>query len=612
MSPSARLRSPGAAPPADRPGASAWAEPEGDVEGLYFAAPREGRRRALRFLPARSTGLGDLEGGLELDHAELLARARGAARALLRGVDDGAGAAAVRPGAPFLLVAATEPGVVAAFLGGLLAGARPTPIAPPAGLVGLDAWVERTLGTARALGATAVVGPRLALELLAGTLPSVAARDLPLVDVATLPLDGPPCPGAGRAGGGYVQLTSGSTALPRGVIVDHAQVAANATMIFAGSGGAPDDRVCSWLPLYHDMGLLGTLLFALVHGLDLTLLPPQAFLARPARWLEALSRHRATLSPAPSFAYPYVAHRARDAELAGLDLSAWRVAYCGAEPIHAPSVRRFVERLAPHGLRPGTLFPCYGLAEATLAVTFGPVGRGLREVALSRAGLARGEVAPPADPDDATALVLNGRPLPGLELELRDDDGGPCAAGRVGRVFVRGPSVTPGYWGDPEGTAAARDAAGWLDTGDLGALVDGELVVVGRRKDVLIVRGRNLPPTELEWAAQGVPGVRPGSAAAFSVPDAVQGTEVPVVVCEVAADTPAWTRGAIAAQVAEHVLARAGVRPRDVLLLDPGAVPKTTSGKVQRARARALYLEGGLAAPAGVEHDGGPIPAGAP
>lgn len=542
-----------------------------EVEALYFGAAAARGPRALTLLASRPGGP-----AVRVPHDDLLARARGAAAGL-------AASGRIRAGEPFLLVASTGIEEVTTFLGGLLLGALPAPFAPPAGLVGLDGWVRRVERTAAALGATAVVGRAGTLEFLA-----THGVDLPTVDLGALPADGPPRPDV-AAGPAYVQLTSGSTADPRGVLVGHEHVAANVHMIGWGSDVRPDDRVASWLPLYHDMGLVGTVLFSLYWGLDLALLPPQAFLARPASWLEAISRHRCTLSPAPAFAFPYAAHRVKDEEVQGLDLSSWRIAYCGAEPIHPRGVERFTRRFAPQGLSPGVVFPCYGLAEATLAVTFAPPGRGVVEVAVSRRRLAAGEVAPPEDEVDRLDLVKNGWPLPELEVEVRDDDGRPAAPGRTGAVFVRGASVTTGYLRDEAATRAAFGADGWLDTGDLGAFVDGELVVVGRRKDLIIVRGRNHAAIDLEWAALTVEGVRPGAAAAFAVPDAEEGTEAAVVALEVAADESDWSRGAIAAQVQDVVLARTGLRLREVLLLPPGTLPKTTSGKVQRARARAMY-----------------------
>jgi len=556
----------------------ARAETRTGAEVLYWRAALSRPARGLTLLPERGPPA-------RLDWPELLERARGAA--------EGLRAAGVGPGEPFLVVTASEPGTVAAILGGLVGDALPTPFHPPLALGGVAAWVERLEAAAAALGARVVVAEGLPLRLLREALPP--GSRLAVVDAAGLPTAGPAAGGPeDRAAPAYVQLTSGSTAGPKGVRVSHGNLTANVHQIGWSSGVRGDDVVVSWLPLYHDMGLVGTLVFSLYWSLELVLLSPLSFLRRPRRWLEALSEHRGTLSPAPSFAFSYVAHRLRDADLGGLDLAPWRIAYCGAEPIQPAAVARFVERLAPCGLRPGTLLPCYGLAEATLAVTFNPVGAGLRASAVSRRRLARGEVAPPAGAGDTLELVRCGRPLPEVELELRGPDGRPVGPGRTGRIWLRGPSITAAYHGDPEATAASRDADGWLDTGDVGCLLDGELAVVGRAKDLIVVRGRNHAPQDLEWAAEGVPGVRPGSAAAFGTWSERDATERPVVACEVAADEADWTRGAIARAVYERVGARTGLTLADVVLLAPGAVPRTTSGKVKRARTRELFEEGAL------------------
>ncbi|MGE0707894.1 MAG: AMP-binding protein [Planctomycetota bacterium] len=542
---------------------SAGLELVSPVEERYFGAAAARGPRALHLYhedprrPARRVG-----------YDELLARARGAANLL---------AERVGPERTYLVLASTELETVAAILGGLLCGALPVPLAPPAGLGGLDAWRARLDEVARALGAELVVGPAAMADLVEG------CAGLSFLPADALPTDGPGLPGLDPALS-HVQLTSGSTAAPKGVRITHQNLEANLYHIGWGSDVAEDDVVVSWLPLFHDMGLVGCLLFALYWNLELALLPPGAFLSRPRRWLEALSAHRGSLSPAPAFAYPYLSARLKNGSLTGLDLSPWRIAYCGAEPIHRPAVDRFVQHLAGVGLAPGTILPCYGLAEATLAVSFAPVGRGLCGREVSLAGLGEDLLRAPRHAKDATELVLLGRPLPEVEVEVRDAEGRVCAPGRVGRVWLRGPTVTPGYWGHPD-----RHHGAWLDTGDLGGWVEGELALIGRAKDLIIARGRNLAPVELERAAEAVDGVRAGSAVAFAVPDPEAGTEEAVVACEVRDEESDWARGAIGCLIERAVAERTGLRPRQVLLLPPGTVPKTTSGKVQRSRARALF-----------------------
>ena len=345
-------------------------------EALFGAAAARGPRGLLLY------GEDPREAPRRVGYDELLRRARGAACGLDR----------LGPGAPFLVLATSELGPISAILGGILRGAAPVPIAPPAGLGGLVGWRERLVTTARSLGAELVVGPRRLEGLLEGELPFLAVEDLP---------DAGPGVGGVDPILSHVQLTSGSTAAPKGVRITHQNLLANLFHIGWGSGVEADDVVVSWLPLFHDMGLVGCLLYSLYWNLELVLLPPAAFLSRPRRWLQALSDHGGSLSPAPAFAYPYLARRIRGKGLSGLDLSRWRVAYCGAEPIHRPAVERFVDMLRPCRLAPGTILPCYGLAEATLAVTFAPVGRGLSSRHVSLAGL-EDEVLVSTQPAKAT------------------------------------------------------------------------------------------------------------------------------------------------------------------------------------------------------------------
>ncbi len=542
-----------------------------DVERLYFRGAAARGPRALLIYPERR---GE---PTRIGYDELLERARGAAAGL-------EASGAVCPNEPFLLLAGSDVETVAAFLGGVLLGALPVTFSPPLGLGGLDAWQSRLDHAVRVLGATAVVGPAAFLDLLGDTLPRVDSGDLPRV--------GPGRPDT-PLGASHIQLTSGSTSDAKGVVITHENLEANLYGIGWCSEVVEQDVVVSWLPLYHDMGLVGAVLFSLFWNLDLVLLSPVSFLTRPVSWLQAISAHKGSLSPAPSFAFPYVAHRLRG-KTPDVDLSSWRVAYCGAEPIQRAAVQRFVDFLSPCGLSQGTLLPCYGLAEVTLAATFVPAGRGLESRRVSRRALAAGRVLPPEDVDDAEELVLLGTALPEVEIEVRDEQGGVCAEGVVGSVWLRGPSVTPGYFRDDSATTASRDSEGWLDTEDLGCFTEGELALIGRTKDIIIVRGSNHAPATLEWAAEAVEGVRPGTAAAFAIPDSDSGTESAVLVCEVAEDESDWSRGAIARQVEDAVLERVGLRLRDVRLLAPGAIPKTTSGKIRRAHTRELYLTGDL------------------
>jgi acyl-CoA synthetase (AMP-forming)/AMP-acid ligase II len=338
------------------------------------------------------------------------------------------------------------------------------------------------------------------------------------------------------------------------------------------------------------MGLIGCLLGATGYPGPLVLLPPEHFLARPALWLRAIARHRGTISAAPHFAFAYAADRVRDADLAGLSLASWRVALDGAEPVTAGALRRFAERFSPHGLDPGALMPVYGLSEAALAVTFSPPGRAPLAESVDPAALAAGQVAP-----GPRAVISVGRPIPGVEVEVRGDDGAALPERRLGRIHVRGPSLMRGYLGDDDATSRAlRD--GWLDTGDLGFHAGGELFVHGRARDIVIVRGQNHAPDEFETCLAGVDGLRPGCAVALGfLPEGGDGEEL-LLLAErargAAADDEALERS-----IREAVLSRTGVRPHTVRLLAPGTLPRTSSGKMRRAEALRRFQAGALEPP---------------
>jgi len=359
-----------------------------------------------------------------------------------------------------------------------------------------------------------------------------------------------------------IQFSSGTTVDPKPVALTQSNVLANVAAI---QTIVPDDDAqagVSWLPLYHDMGLIGCLLLAVARPGPLTLLGPEVFLARPALWLRAISRKKATLSVAPNFAYGLCVRRARDEELAGVDLSSWRFALNGAEPVAPAVLQRFCERFGKYGFDPRALMPVYGLSEASLAVTFTPAGRGART--LQR---------------EERSLASVGRPLPGIEVETRE-----------GRIFVRGPSVMREYFGNSRATAAVLQG-GWLDTGDLGFEEDGELFVTGRAKEVIILRGKNHAPQEFEDALDGLDGIRPGCSAAVALPTA-DGEELAMLVEQ----SGPLTDDRVKARVNE----RTGVVPREVRLLEPGTLPRTSSGKLRRTEALRQLLAGELRAPSKV------------
>ena len=389
-----------------------------------------------------------------------------------------------------------------------------------------------------------------------------------------------------------LQFTSGATADPKGVMVPHRCMTANLDAAVDATGLDPDDKVVSWLPLYHDMGLIGLLGAPMTYGIDLVLASPQDFLAAPVRWMEWMAEFGATATAGPNFAYALAARALR--RLDCLDLSRWRLALNGAEPIDPDAVESFLAAGARHGLNPGVAFCAFGMAEATLAVTFPTPGAGMQVDAVDQRVLETDRYAAPADPAVTDSAVRRlprlGRPLRGLDLRVCDPTTGQAMRDReVGEVELRGSSITPGYYGNAKATADAKRGE-WFRTGDLGYVVDGELVVCGRLKDVIIVGGRNVFPEDVERAAETVEGVRAGNVIAFGT-EGRRGREAVVVVAETKLDSITAIRDAVAARVTDAV----GVPPEDVVLVRPGTLPKTSSGKPQRSLCRQRYLGDELA-----------------
>lgn len=527
---------------------------------------------------------------LVISHAELFARAQRAA--------GGIAAQGIEPGERVAIIAATSPAFFDGFFGAILAGAVPVPLYPPVRLGRMQEYHERTAAMLRGARARIVLADSRtrrvlgrSIDLARPELGCVALEEIQGAPLALRELD----PDALS----LIQFSSGTTQAPKPVALTHRQILANTDAIATAIRAAYPEVdgfvhvAASWLPLYHDMGLVGGVFTSLLHGRDLVLIPPELFVVRPALWLRAIARHRATISPAPNFAYALCTERVRDAELTDVDLSSWRVALNGAEPVTPLALERFVERFAHWGLRPEALTPVYGLAEATLAVTFSALERRFSARRFEARALMEDGCAVP----DASGqpIVSLGPPLPGFELAIVDDDGRELDAGSVGRVRARGPSIMSGYDGMP---AATREALvdGWLDTGDIGFLFDGELHLVGRAKDLIIVRGRNHSPQDVEHAIDDLPGVRTGCSAAVGALDANGDGEALWLFVERARNASV-ADAAIVQQVRTRVLERVGLSAQRVLVLAAGTLPRTSSGKIRRSETLRLYQTGRLDPP---------------
>ncbi len=529
---------------------------------------------------------------VELTYAELHDQALAVAHGL-----HGRGA---QPGDAIALMLPTGRDYFVSFLGVLLAGCTAVPIYPPDRPSRIGEHLQRQrhiLDNAHAsILITVPEGRSLATLMRAHvtTLRHVCTAD-ELAEV-----DGTdPLPRAGPDDVALVQYTSGSTGAPKGVVLSHRDLVVNIDAMAQVIQAAPDDVFVSWLPLYHDMGLIGAWLGSLHVGMRLISMPPQDFLVRPASWLQAITDHGGTLAASPNFGYELCLRRVTDEQLATLDLSTWRLAFNGAEAVGPDTLRRFAERFGPVGLRPQALAPVYGLAEAAVGLAFPPVGRPPIIDRISRDRLPRGGVAEPVLPDAAGSDVLElaacGQPLPGYAIRVVDRTGRAVSDRTQGRIQFTGPSATRGYLRNDEATRALRDGD-WLDTGDLGYLADGDIVITGRVKDLIIRAGRNLHPQELEQVIGTVDGVRAGCVAAFGVGDAERGTERLVVVAETRETDPA-AREAIRGRILDAAVAVVETPPDEIVLVGPGAVPKTSSGKLRRAETAARHADGQLERP---------------
>ncbi|GBR46129.1 acyl-CoA synthetase [Acetobacter pomorum] len=497
----------------------------------------------------------------------------------------------LQPGDRVAIVAESDGDFARIFFGCQYAGLVAVPLPLPVAFGGKDAYLKTLRGMITSAQASAVIIPQIIegwtdeivtglglvfagppAELMARPVPDMSLPDIKPEDLS------------------YLQFSSGSTRFPMGVCVSHSSGMANVSSIARNGLQVREtgDRCVSWLPLYHDMGLVGFFLTPMTCQLSVDLLPTREFARRPHVWLDLISRNRGTIAYSPSFGYELCARRPASE---GLDLSCWRVAGIGGDMIRAHILDEFAARFAPVGFSPKAFVASYGMAEATLAISFAPLDTGIETdtvdlPALESTGIAR----PPASPETPSrTFVICGKVLPGHELEVRNTYGRVLSDREVGTIYVRGPSLMSGYFRMPEESSKTLDQDNWLNTGDLGYMLNGQIVVTGRAKDLIIINGRNIWPQDLEWSAEThIPALRSRDVAVFSLEKGDHEEIVALIQCRASA---AETREKLKTEAASLFRRLHGVEV-SVVLVPPHALPQTSSGKLTRAKARTMYLSG--------------------
>lgn len=553
---------------------------------LRWRAEHQPQRRAYTYLRDGEKDARDITYG-ELDR-----RARAVAMAIRQ---------RARPGDRALLLYPSGLEFIVAFLGCLYASVIAVPAYQP------NPRLERTLTRIRAITADARPAVVLTTASLLSAASGLAASDPAFIDATWLATDAETDDaGSFREEAGidqstlaFLQYTSGSTSTPRGVMVTHGNLMNNEGLLQRALSLTEDSVMVSWLPLFHDMGLIGVVLQGLYTGFPCALMSPAAFIQRPIRWLQAITRYRGTASMAPDFAYAMCARQIDEADRGTLDLSSWTVAVNAAEPVRPDSLDDFAAAFGPCGFRREVLTPCYGLAEATLIVSGGPALKRPVVLRVRENSLRRGTVA--VTEDGGKPLASSGQVLPGQRIIIADPRTRvPCPPGQIGEIWVAGPSVASGYWGAHTATAAVfsarlsgTDEGPFLRTGDLGFILDDQLFITSRLTDLIIIRGSNHAPQDIERTAEiSHPALRPGAGIAFTIEDG--GDARLVVVHEVRINQLKVDCEEVAAAVRQAVTEEHGIDVYAVVLLKPGALPKTTSGKPQRRACREQFLAGDL------------------
>lgn len=553
------------------------------AEGLDYAARGE---TGYTFYSGR--------GAIEdvLTYAELRERARRTAHRLLN--------TGLRKGDRVAVVAETSPRFLEVFFACQYAGLVPCPMPYSMQIGGRDAFVERVAGMMRSSAVSLAVAPDDLKPHLdeAAALADLGAPVLVHDDLMSYPAHGATLTPMGKDEVAYIQYSSGSTSAPKGVLISQRAITANVRGILQhGLKITPEDRAFSWLPLYHDMGLVGFCLSPMMGQVSVDYLATTAFARRPGLWLKLMAENRCTASYSPSFGYDLAARRVT-ADMAGLDLSAWRVAGIGGDMVRHDVLNAFAKAFEANGFRPAAFLPSYGMAESTLAITFCDLDKPPRIDVVDRAHYKLSRRAVPAtpgaklSPERTRTFVACGKPMAGHRVEIRDDDGRVLGPREIGHIMVAGPSLMSGYFRNAEATAAVMSRDGFMNTGDMGYWLDGELVITGRAKDLILHNGRNIWPQDIEWAAEQIEPLRSGDAAAFAVEGADDTDQVVLLVqCRL---TDPEAMETLRRQIAAKVHQASGVEC-EVVLVAPKSLPFTSSGKLSRAAAKKGYLAGEIA-----------------
>jgi fatty-acyl-CoA synthase len=498
----------------------------------------------------------------------------------------------VAPGDRVALLAETAAEFVALFFGALYAGAWPVPLPLPTSFGGRDAYIDQLATQLRSADPSLLLYPEELAGLASAAAEAVGVEASDWISFSKTEAAPVALPRPEPDDIAYLQYSSGSTRFPHGVAVTHRALLSNLAAHAHSMKIGPGDRGISWLPFYHDMGLVGCMLSIVGNQMSADYLKTEDFARRPLAWLDLISRHEGTaMSYSPTFGYDICARRVSSQTNVAerFDLSRWRVAGNGADMIRPDVMQAFVDTFAPAGFKASSFLPSYGLAEATLAVSVMPPGEGIVVEMVEETLLAGGGPGERDRPQRYRAVVNCGKPVRDMEIDIRGDDGSRLAEREIGRVHCRGPSVMAGYFRDDEATAACLDPDGWLDTGDMGYLSSGYLYIVGRAKDMIIINGKNHWPQDIEWAVEQLPGFKAGDIAAFSI-TTPGGEETPAVLVQ-CRTSDQEERGRLRSIIRERVRAITGINCV-VELVPPRSLPRTSSGKLSRAKARNLYLSG--------------------